>query len=148
MTGATKLLWAPDPARIDATTMHGLRERAARAAGHPLPDYEARWQWAIDEPRAFWSLVWHACDVVGERGERVRDEAASMPGARCVADRLAQVESCVPAAADGHRHDGKLFEMRATVGEIAAAMPRTRSGKPIEIAGSPEGPRTSQESSR
>ncbi|MCG3168797.1 MAG: Acetyl-coenzyme A synthetase [Pseudomonadales bacterium] len=222
MTGAKKPLWTPEPAQARATAMHRLLGRAALAAGHPLPDYEALWQWSVDAPREFWSLLWDECGVVGERGERVLENGASMPGARwfpearlnfaenllrhrgeepalvftgedgarrvlsrdalraavaafaaaltaegvgagdrvaallpnvpeaivallaCatigaiftsaspdfgvrgVLDRFAQVEPRVLVAADGYRYDGKLFDIRTKVAEIAAALPSLR----------------------
>ena len=46
-------LWTPTPDRVAETQL----ARFMRAAGD-FADYNALWQWSIDEPAAFWKAVW------------------------------------------------------------------------------------------
>ena len=66
--------------------MHRFAREAERASGRVLGDYEALWQWSIDEPERFWSLVWSFCRVIGEPGRRVLIDRERMPGARWFPD--------------------------------------------------------------
>ena len=64
-------LWTPSSERAAGTQLalflHHARERTGRA----LPGYAELHRWSIEEPAAFWSLAWEACELRGERGERV-----------------------------------------------------------------------------
>ena len=57
-------LWQPTAERIAGTALEHFRLAASRVAGHALPDYQALWQWSIDHPAAFWSMVWDDGQVV------------------------------------------------------------------------------------
>ncbi|MFQ5750127.1 MAG: acetoacetate--CoA ligase, partial [Planctomycetota bacterium] len=74
-------LWIPDPdcvarARITAFLL-GLPESSA-----PGWSYEDLHAWSVRNPEAFWSSVWEACGVQGEKGARVLLDGSRMPGAR------------------------------------------------------------------
>lgn len=65
MTDAT---WTPDPAA--ATRMAAFHRAASERSGRPCattPDVHA---WSLDDPGAFWTLVWDEFGVVGDRGQR------------------------------------------------------------------------------
>ncbi len=75
------LLWEP-PADVRATSRLGrFLDRVETSLGLELPDYDAAWQWSVDDLPGFWSAVVDEFDV------RFRDPAggvladASMPGA-------------------------------------------------------------------
>jgi len=75
-------LWTPDPASAAATPMARFAKTLAReAAGEELGDFRALHRWSIADPAAFWSAVWDYCEVVGDKGERVLENAEAMPGA-------------------------------------------------------------------
>ena len=69
-------LWQPDPARAANTRMAAFM----RAAG--FEQYADLWRWSVDQPAAFWPMVWEQCGAVGERGSQVLVDAERMPGAR------------------------------------------------------------------
>ena len=52
-------LWRPNPQTVAATRMAQL----ILATGHA--SYADLWQWSIDQPEAFWSLLWDFCGAVG-----------------------------------------------------------------------------------
>src|SRR6185436_943440 len=79
-------IWTPSRERVRACAMHRFTREAERVSGRALTDYESLWQWSIDRPEQFWTLVWSFCGVIGERGERVLIDRDKMPGARWFPD--------------------------------------------------------------
>lgn len=75
-------LWQPTAERIAGTALEHFRLAASRVAGHALPDYQALWQWSIDHPAAFWSMVWDDGQVTGDKGAVSLMQPDAMPGAR------------------------------------------------------------------
>ncbi len=47
-------LWTPSAARLREAAMTAFRERAERAAGRSLPDYDALHAWSVEDVAAFW----------------------------------------------------------------------------------------------
>lgn len=84
MTHAT---WRPDPATMGLTRMVGFLRQASKRVGRPLESTVDLHGWSIEDPDAFWSLVWESFDVVGERGDlayvpTTLPQATFFPGAR------------------------------------------------------------------
>ncbi len=79
MTGP---LWAPSDAQCALSNMTHLMAEADDKFGLSLADYEALHNWSIERPEEFWTLVWDACGVIGERGSVVVEDFDQMPGAR------------------------------------------------------------------
>ena len=62
--------WEPSADAIARTRMSAFHRLAAQRTGSEMtstPDVHA---WSVDKPDQFWSLVWEAFGVVGERGAR------------------------------------------------------------------------------
>ena len=75
-------IWTPSQATVDAQAITEFSRRASELSGRDLSDYEALYQWSIDETESFWTLVWDFCGVIAEsRGERVLVDGDMMPGA-------------------------------------------------------------------
>jgi len=47
-------LWTPSAARVQEAAMTSFRLRAERAAGRPLPDYDALHAWSVEDVARFW----------------------------------------------------------------------------------------------
>ncbi|NND00043.1 MAG: acetoacetate--CoA ligase, partial [Gammaproteobacteria bacterium] len=77
----SKPLWQPSPEQINATYITEFIMVVNQQYNLQLSDYQSLWQWTIDHPEAFWSLLWDYCDVVGEKGDRILEHAECMPGA-------------------------------------------------------------------
>ncbi|CAN5466338.1 acetoacetate--CoA ligase [soil metagenome] len=72
------ILWSPSPERIAATNLAAFM---AAAPGQPA-DYDSLWRWSVQQPDAFWTLVWDHCGVVAsERFDSVT-EGSGLPGTR------------------------------------------------------------------
>ena len=76
-----KPLWTPSPERAAATNMARFMAAAGRAGS-----YEALHRWSIEQPEAFWNLLWDFCGVQGEKGARALADGNRMPGARFFPD--------------------------------------------------------------
>ena len=71
------ILWRPSPARVQASHMHGLLERAP---GEPQT-YDGLWEWSVTDLEGFWAAVFDDAGVVAAAPyERVLGSRA-MPGA-------------------------------------------------------------------
>ncbi len=76
-------LWQPTPERIEAAQWTAFRRRAEALAGRDLSEPAALHRWSVDEPRAFWELLWEWAGVRGDGpGPALGGADAPMPGAR------------------------------------------------------------------
>ncbi|GGY06111.1 acetoacetate--CoA ligase [Paludibacterium paludis] len=95
-------LWRPGPARLAASHLTAFTKLARAHWGTPLPDYPSLWQASIEDPGAFWSLVWDYCGVIGDKGNVALAEANAMPGARFFPEaRLSYAENLLRRTGDG-----------------------------------------------
>lgn len=75
-------LWQPGPERVQAANVTCFMQAVSSRIGKPVVDYESLWQWSVDQPADFWSLLWDFCGVIGEKGQTVLQDGDKMPGAR------------------------------------------------------------------
>ena len=76
-------LWRPSADRVERANLTRFRRAAAERSGRSLEDYPALHAWSVEEPAAFWALVWDFCEVrAHERGDVVLEDGDCMPGAR------------------------------------------------------------------
>lgn len=67
------LLWTPSPERIEHAQVTRFMTWLRRERGLHLADYNALWQWSVDELDAFWAAIWDYFEVTGDgRFDRVR----------------------------------------------------------------------------
>jgi acetoacetyl-CoA synthetase len=64
-------LWSPSQASIDAANMTHFIAQVNLNHGLEVSDYDALYQWSIDEKESFWSEVWDYCGIIGDKGERI-----------------------------------------------------------------------------
>ena len=87
MTAADeKPIWTPSQERIDQCNLTAFMRAAEERHGVTLPDYDAVYNWSVDQPEDFWSLLWDFCGIVGEKGARIILDGDKMPGARFFPD--------------------------------------------------------------
>ncbi|BEV70626.1 MULTISPECIES: acetoacetate--CoA ligase [unclassified Paludibacterium] len=75
-------LWEPSPARLAGSHLTAFTRLARTRWNQHLPDYDALWQYSIDHPARFWSLVWDYCGVIGDKGAQALIHGDSMQSAR------------------------------------------------------------------
>jgi acetoacetyl-CoA synthetase len=64
-------LWSPSQASIDAANMTRFIAQVNQNYGLAISDYDALYQWSVDEKESFWSEVWDFCGIIGDKGERL-----------------------------------------------------------------------------
>ncbi len=78
-------LWIPDAGRLARARMRAFLQQLPLPSA-PRWSYEELRSWSVREPGAFWSQVWDACGVRGEKGARILLDGDRMPGARWFPD--------------------------------------------------------------
>ena len=82
-TTAAPIVWQPTEMLLQQCQMAAFMRAANDRHGLALADYDALWCWSIDQPAAFWSLLWDFAGVVASDGcDTVLQDAYAMPGAR------------------------------------------------------------------
>ena len=76
-----ELLWSPDRQSLPALPISMFAAEAGRRAGKSFDDYDSLHAWSVEDPGAFWDLVWDFCDVIGEKG-RSSDGGGARPCGR------------------------------------------------------------------
>jgi acetoacetyl-CoA synthetase len=77
---APPIVWEPSPERVASATITRYREWLNDTRGLALGDYQALWQWSVDELEEFWGSIWEFFDVrASQPYERVLTSHA-MPG--------------------------------------------------------------------
>ncbi|HTY66252.1 MAG TPA: acetoacetate--CoA ligase [Alphaproteobacteria bacterium] len=77
------MMWRPSPERIAASNLTAFMKAASAVAGRSFADYAALWSWSVEDPGAFWRLVWTWSGVIGDGpGEPAVVDLDKMPGAK------------------------------------------------------------------
>jgi acetoacetyl-CoA synthetase len=74
-------LWRPEQYTGETPQLHDFMARAREVSGQNLSGYADLHRWSVEQPEAFWRLVWDFCDLVGDgpgdeimrAGQRFRD---------------------------------------------------------------------------
>ena len=75
------LLWAPDGARSERSRLTDYAYWLRRSWGLSFTEYEALWQWSVEDPGEFWQSIW---DYFGVRAHDAPGEMTAaqwFPGA-------------------------------------------------------------------
>ncbi|MEE8534914.1 MAG: AMP-binding protein, partial [Kiloniellales bacterium] len=76
-------LWRPSAERIAASNLSHFMAEVERRWGVATGDYDALWQWSIEQPERFWQSLWDFAEVRAEtRGQTVLADRDRLPGAR------------------------------------------------------------------
>jgi acetoacetyl-CoA synthetase len=76
-------LWQPDPSAAARTNLARFTDQARAQTGKALESYTDLQQWSVQEPGAFWELVWRFTDVHASRlATTPVTDLEQFPGAR------------------------------------------------------------------
>jgi acetoacetyl-CoA synthetase len=131
-----EVLWKPDPARVNASSIAAFRRWLSTERGLDLPDYESLWRWSVEELEAFWESVAAFFDVAfHDRPSAVLPERA-MPGALWFPDATLNYAEHALRPGDGRedndvavvfrREDGHSAEL--TYAALRAQVAAVRAG--------------------
>ncbi len=126
-------LWTPSPERVARTRMDAFRRDGHARFEVDLPDTVALHHWSVEHPGDFWTAVWDAGGVIGDRGDGPAfvpgdfTEARFFPDARLnLAENLLRRRGGEPAIIsereDGARRVLTWDQLHAVVAATAAAL--------------------------
>ena len=75
-------LWTPSDAFKASQPLTHFIEFCGAREGRSFADYDAFYDWSIEDRGSFWSAVWDYCGVVGEKGDVALDDDGDMLEAR------------------------------------------------------------------
>jgi len=75
-------LWTPSDAFMASQPLTHFIEWCATREGHSFADYDAFYDWSVEDRASFWSAVWDYCGVVGEKGDVALADDGDMLKAR------------------------------------------------------------------
>ncbi len=79
---APEVLWTPTPERIERARITEYEQWLERTRGLSFQDYQALWQWSVDDLDGFWSSIVEFFDVRFEVPAAEVLSDSSMPGAK------------------------------------------------------------------
>jgi acetoacetyl-CoA synthetase len=136
-----RVLWTPSPERRARSSLRAFADAASRRTGRALATYEEIHRWSIEDPAAFWRLVWDFTGVIGEGELEPALSGRGMPGARWFPGaRLSFAENLLRHASaagtgPGAARPALIFECEdeslrrvVTLGELAGGVARARAG--------------------
>ena len=127
-------IWTPSPQRVADSNLTRFATRARAEHGAPAGDYDALWQWSVDERESFWSALVDFAGVVHTPGVApVLTDRDRMPGAKWFADTRLNFAENLLARDDGHaalvftnergtRRELSYQQLRADVARVAAGL--------------------------
>ncbi|MDB5759853.1 MAG: acetoacetyl-CoA synthetase [Burkholderia sp.] len=74
-------LWTPSPQRIAASRMQHYLHWLAREKQLAFPDYDACWQWSVNNIEDFWQSIWQYFDLKSSAPYAAVLDQHKMPGA-------------------------------------------------------------------
>ena len=75
-------IWQPSAERIASSRLSAFQNWLEKQRGLKFADYDALWQWSVDDARAFWSSVWAYYDIQSSQPYSSILSDDQMPGAR------------------------------------------------------------------
>jgi len=89
-------LWTPDDTQIRSTNLYRFMTDVAAENGLDLPAdpveaYAVFHEWSWAEPARFWAAAWDALGVIGDRGDRLVEEADRFRDVRYLPDATLNV---------------------------------------------------------
>lgn len=75
-------LWTPTPERVQSSRIHDYMRWLADHKGVQLDDYNALWQWSVDNLESFWASIWEYFRIIHSKPYRQVLDRQVMPGAR------------------------------------------------------------------
>ena len=142
----SNLLWEPSAERKAASNLAAFMARANEEKGAGANGYAALHRWSVEEPAAFWDLVWDDAGIVGEKGAPpFIEDGDRMPGARFFprarlnyAENLLRLRGGAPAIIfrreDGVRRTWSRDRLHEEASRLAQALAAAGIGEGDRVA--------------
>jgi acetoacetyl-CoA synthetase len=82
MSDTPQLLWKPDAERVQRATVTRYREFLERTRGLEFKDYDALWQWSVDDLDGFWTSIVECFEIAFSADPEAVLSGLEMPGAK------------------------------------------------------------------
>ncbi|HEY2007277.1 MAG TPA: acetoacetate--CoA ligase [Solirubrobacteraceae bacterium] len=82
MSDAPQLLWKPDAERVQRATVTRYQEFLERTRGLEFKDYDALWQWSVDDLEGFWTSIVECFGIAFSADPEAVLSGLQMPGAK------------------------------------------------------------------
>ncbi len=97
----TKILWQPDQDCLENSHLAKYKATLEEQLGRVFEDYDALWQWSVDNHEDFWKSIWDYFEVISSEPYVQVVDGVHMPGAKWFeGSRLNYVEHIFRAAND------------------------------------------------
>ncbi len=136
-------LWRPSAERISGTEIDRFRRDVRPEAA----DYDELWAWSVEHSGEFWRSVWDWCDVIGDPGERLVEQAPAFWDHRFLPDATLNIAENLLADRPGARPEAIIAlrengderiitwdELRAEVASFAAFLTERGVGPGDRVA--------------
>ena len=70
-----ELLWTPSNERINSSNVCRFMKNLKKHNEFEITTFQDLWKWSVSNPRDFWSAVWDFGDIVGEKGDKISNDA-------------------------------------------------------------------------
>ncbi|QEE46535.1 acetoacetate--CoA ligase [Rhizobium sp. WL3] len=138
-------LWTPSDAFKASQPLTHFIEWCATREGRSFADYDAFYDWSVEDRASFWSAVWDYCGVVGEKGDAALADDGDMLKARFFPQaQINFAENLLAHAGDGDalifRGENKVSDrwswsrLTATVSRLQQAMAAMGIGEGDRVA--------------
>jgi acetoacetyl-CoA synthetase len=139
-------LWQPSLQQIEASRLHHFQAWVKTRHGLDFSDYEAMWQWSVDEQETFWQCIWDYFDVQADGSYMPVLGSTQMPGAQWFPNASLNYTEHVFLRATperpaliARREDQSTYEvswdtLRRQVGALAATLKRLGIGRGDRVA--------------
>ncbi|GHA50794.1 acetoacetyl-coenzyme A synthetase [Amylibacter ulvae] len=140
----TKQLWQPSDARIAASLTQKFINGLPDGAGD-IPDYDALWEWSVNDMGAFWSAFWDFANIIGVKGDVAVENQSDVKNAKFFpnaklnyAENLLRHTGANPAVVfhgeNGDRLEWSWDELRAQTSRIQQALIKQGIGQGDRVA--------------
>ncbi len=130
----SRILWQPTPQQVAAANLMHFMRYVEQTHGLSLGDYDALWQWSVQQRAKFWEAVWTFCGVrYAVPWDEVLVDGDEMPGAKWfVGARLNFAENLLRDRSDrpailfwneqGRQRQISFEQLHAEVARLAGAL--------------------------
>ena len=127
-------LWTPPPDRVAASAIDRFRREAERVTGRSFRDSAELHRWSVDQPEAFWGLLFDSLLPGVDRGHRILTRGVDLAAVSWFPDARLNVAEVILRGGDdadpflvavderGRRRVWSRAEATSVVGEVAAAL--------------------------
>src|SRR6478609_7094217 len=77
-----QLLWTPGPEQLESSRLVQYQRWLSEKKGIPTHDYNALWEWSVENLEQFWLSIWDYFDIQADGTKEPVLSSMQMPGAQ------------------------------------------------------------------